>query len=536
VLAMAREALQRVAASSSVAARLEVAVAAGSALADFAHPRERAAVNQELVRLARAARDRALELRGLTRLVTDHLEAGEFARADRLLAERDALARSLKLARFQWMEPLFRSMRAMVEGRFALCHASCDEATAQAQALADDNALRCVAVHRTWLLLLQDDVPALCAHEPRALEALRSMLPVISCAVRAAIRLRAGDLEAARAEAAVAETLLPNATNTMATLAEVAAEVGPPSLTRALLTHLTPYADANAAWGPFGLVCGVPIAALLGLLSAALGEEAAARGHFGAALERATASGARAQRVWINYWFGRALLTHFADRELGGRLLAEAEREASELGMGALPARCAAARAALTPARASIPAEAWQCSLRPQAGAWLLERAGHSHLLPQLRGMPMLARLLAEPEREIHALELVSGDADTGARGGDAGELLDAKARAQYQRRVAALRERLADAEEAGLPERAEAARDELAALERELARALGLGGRVRRAGAAAERARTSAQRRIREAIRRIAEVDPALGQHLTASVRTGTFCVYRPRGCASIT
>ena len=70
-----------------------------------------------------------MALRGLSRLVTDHLEAGDFPEADRVRAERDELARSLELERFGWMEPLFASMRAMADGRFDACHASIAEAT-----------------------------------------------------------------------------------------------------------------------------------------------------------------------------------------------------------------------------------------------------------------------------------------------------------------------------------------------------------------------------------------------------------------------
>jgi hypothetical protein len=58
----------------------------------------------------------------------------------------------------------------------------------------------------------------------------------------------------------------------------------------------------------------------------------------------------------------------------------------------------------------------------------------------------------------------------------------------------------------------------------------MGLGGRSRRAGAAAERARISAQRRIREAIGKIREVDAELADHLDRTVQTGIFCLYAPR------
>jgi hypothetical protein len=36
-------------------------------------------------------------------------------------------------------------------------------------------------------------------------------------------------------------------------------------------------------------------------------------------------------------------------------------------------------------------------------------------------------------------------------------------------------------------------------------------------------------QRRLKDAIRRIAEHDAALGRDLDATVRTETYCVYRP-------
>jgi hypothetical protein len=57
----------------------------------------------------------------------------------------------------------------------------------------------------------------------------------------------------------------------------------------------------------------------------------------------------------------------------------------------------------------------------------------------------------------------------------------------------------------------------------------VGLGGRDRRAASSAERARVNVTRAIRAALGRIAEHSPALGRHLEATVRTGTFCSYVP-------
>ena len=65
--------------------------------------------------------------------------------------------------------------------------------------------------------------------------------------------------------------------------------------------------------------------------------------------------------------------------------------------------------------------------------------------------------------------------------------------------------------------------------LVRELARAVGLGGRDRRAASASERARSGVTRAIRQGIARIGEHDPQLGEHLDGAVRTGTSCAYVP-------
>jgi hypothetical protein len=346
------------------------------------------------------------------------------------------------------------------------------------------------------------------------------MPPLIAPVVRAAIRLRSGARDAARAEVDGLDPSLPHgAINALATLAEVVAEVGPDELARTLIARLQSFADANAAWGLFGLSCGPPIAASLGRLHARLGEREPATALFESAIARTTASGTRALRVWSRYAYARAL-DEFGAAERARALLDEVASEAAELGMG-LADRCRA------PAVPEVSAS--DCSLRPHAGAWMFERGETHVLLPNLRGMPMLARLLACPDVEIHSLELVSGREDTRAAGGDAGELIDGRARAEYRRRAAELGERIEEAEAHGDSAAANAARSERDRLEAELRRALGLGGRSRRAGSAAERARISAQRRIREAIRRVGEADAELGAYLDRTIRTGLFCIYQP-------
>jgi non-specific serine/threonine protein kinase len=154
--------------------------------------------------------------------------------------------------------------------------------------------------------------------------------------------------------------------------------------------------------------------------------------------------------------------------------------------------------------------------------------------------MRHLGRLLAHPGVEFHAADLASDSAPAAPAGapdglavradtGDAGPALDAQAKAAYRTRVQELRDELDEAESFNDPERAAAAREELAFVAAELSSAVGLGGRDRRVASASERARVNVTRALRREIRRIADQDADLGQELQTTVRTGTFCLYQP-------
>jgi len=159
------------------------------------------------------------------------------------------------------------------------------------------------------------------------------------------------------------------------------------------------------------------------------------------------------------------------------------------------------------------------------------------------KGLRFLEALVRQPGVEIHALDLVAliegrdraqpgpGDPALEVRAGtgDAGEVLDDVAKRAYKQRLDDLREELEEAESWGDPERVAAAREEMEFLARELSAAVGLGGRDRRAGSAAERARVNVTRALKATLRKVAEGDATLGRHLDASVRTGTFCEFRP-------
>lgn len=187
-----------------------------------------------------------------------------------------------------------------------------------------------------------------------------------------------------------------------------------------------------------------------------------------------------------------------------------------------------------------VPAEAPSEVFRSEGDYWSVKFAGRTVRLRDLKGLWYLARLLAEPGREFHVVDLVAAEQGTSGspsrrrepglgRPGDAGALLDAQAKDAYRRRLAEIDEDIEEAEAFGDDERVARATVDRDFLVRELARAVGLGGRDRRAGDDTERARVSVTRAIRHALGRIREHHLQLGAHLDHAVRTGTYCTYVP-------
>ena len=301
------------------------------------------------------------------------------------------------------------------------------------------------------------------------------------------------------------------------------------------------------SWGRTGFVCTGPAERARALFAGTLGRHDEAID----CLERAAT---RNQQLGFRLFLGdvRCWQAHYlaARRGSGDEAraragLAAAEEAARAYNLPRLLLRVAEVRAALdagVPAGApgvtsragdaALPArraaEERRFTLTREGDYWAVTDATVTVRIRDARGMQMLAELIAAPRRDVHALALMGADGD-GSDSGDAGELLDKEAIAEYRARLRALEDDLSEAEswnDAGRAARARAERDAIAA---ELARGVGLGGRGRRASAAAERARVNVQRRIRGAIKMIGQNLPALGAYLEGTVKTGTFCSYEP-------
>jgi AAA ATPase domain len=155
---------------------------------------------------------------------------------------------------------------------------------------------------------------------------------------------------------------------------------------------------------------------------------------------------------------------------------------------------------------------------------WVLTWAGVSAHVPDAKGLRDLAILLSRPGEDVAAIELTGGRPAMGAD-----PLLDYQAKAAYRQRLRELDALIDEADADNDPYRAEKARAEKDVLIDQLTAAAGLGGRGRRLGDERERARKAVTARIRDAIARIERAHPALGAHLSGSIKTGTWCGYRP-------
>ncbi len=179
---------------------------------------------------------------------------------------------------------------------------------------------------------------------------------------------------------------------------------------------------------------------------------------------------------------------------------------------------------------------------------WTVTYEGETWRLKGAKGFHYIAYLLGHPREEIRALDLAAGIGGAGeeavnvASAGDlartdaltgdlghAGEMLDAQAKADYQRRLIELEDELAEARELGNEERIAKAEEEKEALAREIRRAVGLGGRDRRAASSAQRARVAVTKAIRLALERISVHNRDLGRLLSTTIKTGGICSYVP-------
>jgi len=183
--------------------------------------------------------------------------------------------------------------------------------------------------------------------------------------------------------------------------------------------------------------------------------------------------------------------------------------------------------------------------VRKEGEYWTITYEGTLLHLRDSKGLDYLACLLRHPRQDFHVADLMQ----MGRRGheagampnaernhrraitpdGHAGDVLDARARAEYRGRVKDLRAELEQATESGDLGRASRAQQEIELITKQLAAAYGLHGRARRATDPVERLRKAVGNRINATLEKIREQHASLALHLVNAIRTGVFCSYTP-------
>jgi hypothetical protein len=178
---------------------------------------------------------------------------------------------------------------------------------------------------------------------------------------------------------------------------------------------------------------------------------------------------------------------------------------------------------------------------RREGEYWTIVYENRTVRVRHSKGLAYIAYLIRHARRELHVSDLATlGQSDTegsvtGANGAvnasslDVGPALDAKAKASYRQRLRDLREDREEASSLGDLGRLSKIEVEMEFLSRELARAVGLGGRDRRVGSELERTRLRVTNAVRSAIKKTGAQCPELGHFLSKSIRTGCVCSFEP-------
>jgi tetratricopeptide (TPR) repeat protein len=516
------------------------------------NPEERLALAEEWMAVAEQCgdRERAQHARFVARIGVP-LELGDLETVRSEVEHVSRLAEELRQPAQIWMMSATGATLALFDGRFDEAKEIIDESLRVGERVQASDAVLSHTVQRFTLRLLTGGLDTVEGAIRRSVVDYPAR-PMFRCMLALLLMELGREVEARATLDALAEdgfSALPLTNEwlfSLGFLADVADGLGDTARAEVLHALLLPHRERNACTPDY--IATGSVARPVAVTAATASRWHEAERYFEEALRSNTKMGTRPWAARTAYDWAKMLLRRDepGDRERASELLEQATGFARELGMEPLLKRVRRLDGEPLPERARLGgrlsgAPSPPSVFRREGEYWSLAYEGDAFRLKDSKGLRYLARLLATPGTEVHALELAAAERGpvaparpaerelTASPPGDAGEILDPRAKAEYRRRLAELDEELDEARALGDPERALRAEHERDFLVRELAGAIGLGGRHRRAGSAAERARVSVTRAIRAAIARIGEQSSLLGDHLGRTVRTGSFCSYDP-------
>jgi hypothetical protein len=395
---------------------------------------------------------------------------------------------------YSWIVPLWRGMRALLDGDLARSAECCETADELGRSADSHNADALVTTLRFAIARAAGSTAALDGIV-RRLVSLYESYPAVDGMHSVHLLLTGHDDEARRVLRRRLHAGLDSIprdsewVETLWNLGEVAAAVGERDAAEQIYDALVPYADL---WAVDGVA-----AACYGVVSHQLGRLAICLGR----------------REEAYRWLMAARAEH---EQAGTDLLVSATVALLDMLDFGVPA---------DPASAPPPTSG---ELVRAGAVWQVQWQGASTTVRHSKGVLDIARLLPHPGTEVHVLDLAD---PTGAApiDRDAGPMIDDSARRAYQRRLRDLDGDIDDASAAADEGRLALLERERDLLVAELSRAYGIGGRARTVGDPTERARKAVGMRIATAIRAVAAVHPQLARHLERSLVTGRYCSYRP-------
>ncbi len=160
-----------------------------------------------------------------------------------------------------------------------------------------------------------------------------------------------------------------------------------------------------------------------------------------------------------------------------------------------------------------------------KGNVWELHYNNMSITVKDAKGYHDIHKLLAHPLEEFHCLDLM----DALVNESNITKAIDDKAKSQYLRRIKELQADIDNAEDMNQVEKIGPLREEYDTILDHLSQSLGLSGKTRKVGSTIEKARSAVTWRIRSAIKKIEVLHPELAKHLSNSIKTGTYCAYKP-------
>ena len=300
---------------------------------------ERQAVALELVEVAQETGHTEMTLQGHGWRIVDLLEVGDIAAVDAEIEAYSELAQALRRPLYLWWSRMFRTMRALLDGRFADAERQVQELAQLGMRTHDTAVSQIVGTH---LFALRSEVGGLAELEPGVLAftAEYPLVPVWRVALAYLYsetarpreaqeqldRLASDDFRGIPRDAhwALAMTLL----------AQVCATLGDAVRARSLYDRLLPASGRNVVHARSVLCLGSADYSL-GVLAATMSRWEDAERHFEEALAMNTKLGARPMAAHVLYDHARMLLARDAPGD-GGRaaeLLRATSDTADELGM-----------------------------------------------------------------------------------------------------------------------------------------------------------------------------------------------------------